>query len=44
VDEVNLTRLRNRHIDRGNIDDLVADGLITQEEAEALTEDFIQNM
>ena len=41
---MNYTRLRNRRIDRGNIDDLVADGLITQEEAEALIEDFIQNM
>ena len=41
---MNLTRLRNRRIDHDNIDDLVAAGLITQEEAEALTEDFIQNM
>ena len=41
---MNYTRLRNRRIDRDNIDNLVADGLITPEEAEALTEDFIQNM
>lgn len=41
---MNLTQLRNRRIDRDNIDDLIADGLISQEEAEALTEDFIQNM
>ena len=41
---MNYTRLRNRRIDHDNIDNLVADGLITQEEAEALTEDFIQNM
>ena len=41
---MNLTRLRNRRIDRDNIDNLVADGLITPEEAEVLTEDFIQNM
>ena len=41
---MNLTLLRNRRIDHDNIDNLVADGLITPEEAEALTEDFIQNM
>ena len=41
---MNLTRLRNRHIDRGNIDDLVADGLITPEQAEAITEDFERNL
>ena len=41
---MNLTRLRNRRIDHDNIDNLVADGLITPEEAEVLTEDFIQNM
>ena len=41
---MNLTRLRNRRIDHDNIDNLIADGLITPEEAEVLTEDFIQNM
>ena len=41
---MNLTRLQNRRIDHDNIDNLVADGLITPKEAEALTEDFIQNM
>ena len=41
---MNLTRLRNRRIDHDNIDDLVADGLITPEQAEAITEDFERNL
>lgn len=41
---MNLTRLRNRRIDHDNIDNLVADGLITPEQAEAITEDFERNL
>lgn len=41
---MNYTRLRNRRIDRGNIDDLVADGLISPEQAEAITEEFEKNL
>ena len=41
---MNYTRLRNRRIDRGNIDNLVADGLITPEQAEAITEEFERNL
>jgi len=41
---VNLTRLRNRRIDHDNIDNLVADGLITPEQAEAITDDFEKNL
>ena len=41
---MNLTRLRNRRIDHDNIDDLVADGLITPEQAEAITEEFERNL
>ena len=41
---MNLTRLRNRRIDHDNIDDLVAAGLITPEQAEAITEDFEKNL
>ena len=41
---MNFTRLRNRRIDHDNIDDLVADGLITPEQAEAITEDFERNL
>ena len=41
---MNLTRLRNRRIDHDNIDNLVADGLITPEQAEAITEDFERNV
>ena len=41
---MNFTRLRNRRIDHDNIDDLVADGLITPEQAEAITEEFERNL
>ena len=41
---MNLTRLRNRRIDHDNIDNLVADGLITPEQADAITEDFERNL
>ena len=41
---MNYTRLRNRRIDHDNIDNLVADGLITPEQAEAITEDFERNL
>ena len=41
---MNFTRLRNRRIDHDNIDNLVADGLITPEQAEAITEDFERNL
>ena len=41
---MNFTRLRNRRIDHDNIDDLVATGLITPEQAEAITEDFERNL
>ena len=41
---MNLTRLRNRRIDHDNIDDLVAAGLITPEQAEAITEEFERNL
>jgi len=44
VEEVNLTRLRNRRIDYDNIDNLVADGLITPEQADAITEEFEKNL
>lgn len=41
---MNLTRLRNRRIHHDNIDNLVADGLITPEQADAITEDFERNL
>ena len=41
---MNFTRLRNRRIDHDNIDDLVAAGLITPEQAEAITEEFERNL
>ena len=41
---MNFTRLRNRRIDHDNIDNLVADGLITPEQAEAITEEFERNL
>ena len=41
---MNFTRLRNRRIDHDNIDDLVAVGLITPEQAEAIIEDFEKNL
>ena len=41
---MNLTRLRNRRIDHDNIDNLVADGLITPEQADAITEEFERNL
>jgi len=41
---MNFTRLRNRRIDHDNIDDLVATGLITPEQAEAITDDFEKNL
>ena len=44
MEEVNFTRLRNRRIDHDNIDDLVAAGLITPEQAEAITEEFEKNL
>jgi len=44
VEKVNFTRLRNRRIDHDNIDNLVADGLITPEQADAITEEFEKNL
>ena len=41
---MNYTLLRNRRIDHDNIDNLVADGLITPEQADALTADFERNL
>ena len=41
---MNFTRLRNRRIDHDNVDDLVAAGLITPEQAEAITEEFEKNL
>ena len=41
---MNFTHLRNRRIDHDNIDNLVADGFITPEQANALTEDFERNL
>ena len=41
---MNLTRLRISRIDHDNIDDLVAAGLITPEQAEAITEEFERNL
>lgn len=41
---MNITRLRNRRIDHDNIDNLIADGLITSEQADALTADFERNL
>ena len=41
---MNFTRLRNRRIDHDSIDDLVAAGLITPEQAEAITEEFEKNL
>ena len=41
---MNFTCLRNRRIDQESIDNLVADGLITPEQAEAITEEFERNL
>ena len=41
---MNYTLLRNRRIDHDNIDNLVVDGLITPEQADALTADFERNL
>ena len=41
---MNFPRLRNKRIDHDNIDDLVADGLIPPEQAEAITEEFERNL
>ena len=41
---MNYTRLRQWRIDRDNLDNLVADGLVTPEQAEALVDEFVRNM
>jgi len=41
---MNYTRLRQWRIDRDNLDNLVADGLVTPERAEALVDEFVRNM
>ena len=41
---MNYTRLRQRRIDRDNLDNLVTDGLVTPEQAEALVDEFVRNM
>ena len=40
---MNMTRLKQRHIDRANLADLVEEGLITPEQEEALMEEFEKN-
>ena len=41
---MNMTRLKQRHIDRANLADLVEEGLITPEQEEALMEEFEKNL
>ena len=41
---MNMTRLKQRHIDNACLADLVEEGLITPEQEEALMDDFMQNL
>ena len=41
---MNMTRLKQRHIDRANLADVVEEGLITPEQEEALMEEFEKNL
>lgn len=41
---MNMTRLKQRHIDNACFADLIAEGLITPEQEEALMEEFMRNM
>ena len=41
---MNMTRLKQRHIDNACLADLVEEGLITPEQEEALMEEFEKNL
>ena len=41
---MNMTRLKQRHIDNACLADLIDEGLITPEQEEALMDDFMQNL
>ena len=41
---MNMTRLKQRHIDNACLADLIEEGLITPEQEEALMDDFMQNL
>ena len=41
---MNLTRLKQRHIDRACLADLIEEGLISPEQEEALMDDFMHNL
>ena len=41
---MNMTRLKQRHIDNSCLADLIEEALITPEQEEALMDDFIQNL
>ena len=41
---MNLTKLRQRHIDRACLADLIEEGLITPEQEAALDEEFMRNL
>ena len=41
---MNMTRLKQRHIDNACLGDLVEEGLITPEQEEALMDDFMRNL
>ena len=41
---MNMTRLKQRHIDNACLADLIDEGLITPEQEEALKEEFMRNL
>ena len=41
---MNMTRLKQRHIDNACLADLIEEGLITPEQEEALMDDFMRNL
>ena len=41
---MNMTRLKQRHIDNACLADLIEEGLITPEQEEALMEEFEKNI
>ena len=41
---MNMTRLKQRHIDNACLADLIGEGLITPEQEEALMEEFMRNL